>query len=358
MGRSSLAWVLAVFCLAGCPADNNPNVQTSARRHGNPDPTIEQFALQDVPSIESVAHWQNRYAPGLRLTTAHYEIFTTLLEPAMLARSPAFMESVYRAYNNQLPQQAETQTGLRIYLFADRGQWEEFTKDFARDQAETYLRIKAGGYYHNGACVAYDIGPVRTLSVLAHEGWHQFSDKHFKYRLPSWLDEGVAMLFETDNAESGEFQLAPAKNAYRIRALGKTLANDSLIPLRDIIASNPGDVLASDQTEAVMAFYSQSYALVRFLREADSGRRLAAYHRLLADGLRGDWPLDSVSKTIAADRNIQRNTLWNHIVGLVLFEDYVGEDYDQIETEYMAFCRQIVADTLQATEQANSARPR
>jgi hypothetical protein len=81
---------------------------------------------------------------------------------------------------------------------------------------------------------------------------------------------------------------------------------------------------------------------VRFLREADSGRRLDDYNRLLADGLHGDWPLDKVSRNIAVDRNIPRNILWNHIVGLVLFEDYVGDDYEQIEKEYLAFCKQIV----------------
>ncbi|MHC4301048.1 MAG: hypothetical protein ACYS7Y_27560, partial [Planctomycetota bacterium] len=110
----------------------------------------------------------------------------------------------------------------------------------------------------------------------------------------------------------------------------------------DLIASNPGNVLATDQTEAVTAFYSQSYALVRFLQEADSGRRLDAYHRLLADGLHGNWPLDKVSRNIAANRNIPRNILWNHIVGLVLFQDYIGYDCEPIEKEYLAFCRQIV----------------
>lgn len=342
MRRSSLRWAFVIVCLAGCVPDNSDPVQTSACRQEDPAQAIEHLRLQDIPAIESVAQWDNRYGPGLRLTTTHYEIFTTLLEPTILRRCPGFMESVYWAYNSQLAEQIDAQTGLKIYLFADRSQWEEFTREFAGEQAGIFLRIKAGGYYHNGACVAYDIGPARTLSILAHEGWHQFSDKHFKFRLPSWLDEGVAMLFETNDAESGTFQLAPEKNAYRISALGKTLANDRFVPLRDLIASNPGDVLASDQTDAVMAFYSQSYALIRFLREADSGRRLAAYHRLLADGLRGDWPLDSVSRRIAIDRNIPRNILWNHIVGLVLFEDYVGDDYDQIEKEYLAFCRQIV----------------
>ena len=227
-----------------------------------------------------------------------------------------------------------------IYLFADRAQWENFTRTFAGEQAEIFCRIQAGAYYHRNACVAYDIGPDRTFSVLGHEGWHQFNDRHFKFRLPSWLDEGVAMLFEAQSCKDGSFDFRPENNAYRLKALRKTLEADAMIPLEQLIATTPGDVLATDQTEAVMAFYSQSYALARFL---SSGTRLAAYRRLLADGLHGDWPLDEVSRKIAADRSVPRNVLWNHIVGLVLFQEYVGDDFATVEQEYLAFCREITS---------------
>jgi len=299
---------------------------------------------QNLPELESVEVWENEYGPGLKLTTAHYEIFTTLIEPLMLRRIPGFVESAYRAYNRQLPEPVETESKFVIYLFADRRQWEDFTRSFAGEQAEIFCRIRAGAYYHSQTCVAYDIGPERTFSVLGHEGWHQFNDRHFEYRLPSWLDEGVAMLFEAPLCEDGSLHFEPADNAYRLEALKKTLDNGRMMPLEELIATTPGDVLATDQTEAVMALYSQSYALVRFLREAEDGRRLAAYHQLLADGLRGDWLLDEVSRKISTDRTVPRNILWNHIVGLVLFQEYIGADFEPVEQEYLDFCRQLVAD--------------
>ncbi|MHC4566750.1 MAG: hypothetical protein ACYTE3_13460, partial [Planctomycetota bacterium] len=103
--RSLLACAFVIVCLVGCAPDNAPKVRTSAGRQEAPDPAIEQSRLQDIPAIESADQWHNKYGPGLRLTTAHYQIFTTLLEPMMLRRSPGFMESVYRAYNSQLPEQ-------------------------------------------------------------------------------------------------------------------------------------------------------------------------------------------------------------------------------------------------------------
>jgi hypothetical protein len=295
---------------------------------------IEYLRQQNPPGLKAVEVWNNQYGPGLRLTTAHYEIFTTLLEPSILGRCAGFIESAYKAYNLQLPEPIETRNRFIIYLFADRRQWEDFTNNFAGGQAEIFRRIKAGAYCHNGVCVAYDIGSERTFSVLAHEGWHQFSSRHFRFRLPSWLDEGVAMLFETQ----------PAKNAYRLGALKKTMSKNKMLPLSELIVTTPGDVLATDQAEAVMGFYSQSYALIRFLREAGGGERLGDYRRLLADGLRGRWPIDEASRKIAADRNIPRNILWNHRVSMVLFREYIGNDYEPVEKEYLAFCRQIVAD--------------
>ena len=345
--KSTLILIIVIICLAGRQSDRIEAGEAGAERRDVRAEVIEHLRRQNPPDLKAVEVWNNQYGPGLKLTTAHYEIFTTLLEPSMLRQSSGLIESAYKAYNLQLPEPIETRTRFTIYLFADRRQWEDFTNNFTGEQAEIFRRIKAGAYYHNGVCVAYDIGSERTFSVLAHEGWHQFSDKHFKFRPPSWLDEGIAMLFETQAAGDGTFDFDPAKNTYRLNALKKTLSKNKMLPLRDLIATTPGDVLATDQTETVLAFYSQSYALVRFLREAGGGERLGDYRRLLADGLQGDWPLDEVSKKIAADRNISRNILWNHLVSLVLFHEYIGDDYEPVEKEYLAFCRQIVADEPQ-----------
>ena len=345
--KSTLILFIVIVCLSGGKSDRIGAVETGAEQQGVLPGIIEQLQRRNPPALKSVKIWNNQYGPGLKLTTAHYEIFTTLLEPSLLSHSAGFIESAYKAYNRQLPKPFETKIKFIICLFANRRQWEDFTNNFAGEQAEIFRRIKAGAYCHKGACVAYDIGTERTFSVLAHEGWHQFSSRHFKFRLPSWLDEGVAMLFETQAAGNGTYYFDPAKNAYRLNALQKTMSKDKMLPLRNLIATTPGDVLATDQSEAVMGFYSQSYALIRFLRESGGGERLGDYRRLLADGLRGDWPLDEISKKIAADRNIPRNILWNHLVSLVLFQEYIGDDYELVEKEYLAFCRGIVADESQ-----------
>lgn len=338
---TSILSVLIIFA-AGCSDtakitiqdSNTPKINTCAGM-------IEYLRKQNLPTLKSVEVWQNQYGDGLVITTEHYEVYTTLLEPLMLSQVPGFLESAYNGYQDQLPESIETTTKFTVYVFADRQQWDDFTKGFVGLQAPLYLKIKVGAYYLNGACVAYNIGRERTFSVLGHEGWHQFNSRHFRFRLPSWLDEGVAMLFEASRYERGLFYFEPDKNMSRLGSLRKTLLNNRMIPVKELISINPGEaIMASDDT--VTAFYGQSYAMVRFLREEDYGKRLSNYHRLLLGGLEGNWPISETNKRIAMNRNIPLTIGWNRTVGTELFKLYVSDNFDQIEQEYTAFCRKIV----------------
>ncbi|MFA5238437.1 MAG: hypothetical protein WC476_01840 [Phycisphaerae bacterium] len=339
--KLALICILGVVPIVGCLKGQSQTRSSKVQRINTPVGMIDYLQRQNLPALKSVEVWENEYGPGLKLTTAHYEIFTTLLEPLMLSQVPGFVESAYRSYNDQLLKPIETTSKCTIYLFEKRQQWEDFTKVWAGPQAAIYCKIKSGAYYLNGACVAYNIGRERTFSAIGHEGWHQFNSRHFKYRLPSWIDEGIAMLFETSRYEQGLFYFEPGRNMGRLGSLKITMMKDHMIPLRELIAMNPGEALVTSD-DAVMAFYSQSYALVRFLREEGVGKRLGDYHRLLEDGLEGKWPLEEGGRRMAADRNIPVTVRWNRAIGTKLFEYYIGDDFDQIEKEYQAFCRKIV----------------
>jgi hypothetical protein len=340
--KFAIIWIASIFSLAGCFEIASSVSSGGARVIDTPEGMVEHLQGEKLPALKTVEVWENEYGPGLKLTTAHYEIFTTLLEPLMLRQVPDFVESAYWGYQGQLPETIGTSWRFTIYLFATREQWEDFTRTFAGTRAAQFFKIEDGAYYLNGACVAYNIGRERTFAVLGHEGWHQFNNRHFTFRLPSWLDEGIATLFEVHRREKGLYYFEPGRNGYRLGSLKKVLMNGNMIPLRELIAVSPGEVLAADEDDAVSAFYGQSYALVRFLREEDYGKRLRNYHQLLLGGLGGDWPLSATNKRIAADRNIRRTFLWNRTISPLLFKHYIDDDFDQIEKEYIAFCRKIV----------------
>lgn len=333
-----LILILAMAMLSGC---NEQQAMNSTPKISTPRGMAKH--LETLPPVVKVENWDNEYAPGITITTKHYEIKTTMLEPLTLSRVPGYMESAYLAYQQQLPTPIDTQNKFLVYIFGDRDQWEKFTKKFTGDHADMYLKIQKGAYYLNGACVAYNIGRARTFSVLGHEGWHQFNSRHFAYRLPSWLDEGIATLFETTEYKDGFFYFKPAKNASRLGALKRILMTNKAIPLNKLILLNPGEVVAIADIDAVMAFYAQTYALIRFLKEDDYGRHLRQFQSLLLAAREGNWPLNEDLQRIAADRNVPLTTHWNRFVSPRLFEYYI-DDQENIQERYTAFCFKIASN--------------
>ncbi len=296
-----------------------------------------------LPSVRSAERWDSPYGQGLTINTQHYKIHTTLLEPLMLRQIPAFVEAAWRQYESQLPVPVESGEPFVLYIFKDRLQWEQFSKEFTGAQWPMYMKIKKGAYFLNDTCVAYNIGRSRTFSVIGHEGWHQFCHRFFKYRLPSWLDEGIAQLSEQSEFGNGQFVFQPAKNYAKLGALKLTMQGNRMIPLRNLILLNPGEVVLWEQADsAVMAFYAQSYALVRFLREDNYGKRLANYHQMLLGALNGTWPLDAAETKIASDKNAPVTAQWNSYLAQKLFSIYIGQDIEEkIEPEYLRFCAKI-----------------
>lgn len=335
--RLSITFAVSVLLLAGCESPQAGRGRTTPKLA---TPVGMAEYLKDLPAVKKVEPWSDEHLPGITISTEHYDIHTTLLDPLMLRQVPGFVESVYREYQKQLPSPVETKTRLTIYLFGTRQQWEDFTKKFVGRQWQHYLKIRKGAYYLNGSCVAYNIGRKKTFSVIGHEGWHQYNSRHFAYRLPSWLDEGIATLFEICRYDKGRFYFEPHKNGGRLAGLRKTILTKNMISLKELIALNPGYVIKD--TDSVTAFYSQAYALVRFLREDNYGKRLANYQNLLLAALRGNWPLEPQLRKIAADRNIPLTGRFNAFVSSKLFSLYIGEDIEQIEREYIAFCKKAV----------------
>lgn len=327
--------IMAIAAVSGC---DNRAVST-----GNTSVSHDPLsAVKRLPMVKSVETWEDR--DGLIITTEHYTIHTTLKDPLLLRILPTFVESAYEGYQSQLPRRIPTGSTFDIYLFAAREQWEAFTDEFVGEESPIYRQIVKGAYCANGACVAYYIGRNETFSAIGHEGWHQFSSRHFVYRLPSWLDEGIATLFESGSLKDGQWVFDPQMNLSRLGGLKRTMLNNNNIPLRNLVALNPGQVIGGQ--EGTVAFYSQSHALVRFLREDGYGRRLGQYHALLLGGLKGDWPLHKELREITADRNIRLTVDWNAYMGPALFEYYISPDWQQMEQEYLNFCRKITYHVL------------
>ena len=345
LGTALMASII-IYC--GC-TENVPRTHSLSKTDSNQalsglDPAgFLTNHISSEPAVKNISQWENPYGQGLLVETDHYEIYTTLLEPVMLRRVPAFMESAHRAYQKIVNRQVTSPTKMKIYIFAQRKQWELFSETFTGSMWPLYQKIQKGAYYLNGSCVTYNIGMTRTFSALAHEGWHQFSSRHFSYRLPSWLDEGLAMHFETFEKKMGFYEFVPEKNLPRLGGLKLAIRNNSLVTMHSLIGMNPGDVVTGSQEQAVNGYYSQAYALVRFLREYNYGVYREDFDRMLFGGLEGTWPVTNEAANILSDRNIPMSAYWNREFSPKLFEYYFSNDYNYIQKQYMGFCMKLAS---------------
>ncbi|HEX8522542.1 MAG TPA: hypothetical protein VF669_09825 [Tepidisphaeraceae bacterium] len=277
--------------------------------------------------------WQYQSRAGQVLTTPHYLIHTTVKDPQVVQRLPQVMEGAYaeyRVFAGNLPESSEP---MRCYVFGMRDEWADFTQKHTGADAAIYLQITRGGYTVGDWFVSYYVGGDSTYSVAAHEGWHQYVARHFKGRLPPFLEEGTACMFErvlfTGNLPRWDVTINPA----RTLSLRNTIERHKLWPLEKLVAMHAGDVvrLPGDRIEA---FYSQSWAFARFMNEYDKGRYAGVFRQLMRDTAAGD-PNDR-TQSLRKQMN-----LWSPASVKPMLERYLGKDLSAIEAEYNTFIRQV-----------------
>jgi len=222
---------------------------------------------------------------------------------------------------------------MRCFVFAKRAQWVDFTRAQTGNDATIYLQITRGGYTIADWFVSYYVGDSSTYSVTAHEGWHQYVSRHFKGRLPPFLEEGTACMFETVKFTDGLPRWDLSINPNRAQGLRRTFEGRHQWPLEKLVSMHAGDVvrLPGDRIEA---FYSQDWAFARFLWEYNNGQYRPAFKKLLAETAAGS-PYDP-SGTMTRAHN-----LWSPSSVQPMLEHYLGKPLSEIEPEFEKFEHQI-----------------
>ena len=245
-------------------------------------------------------------------------------------------------YRTLAPMVTPTDHRMRCYMFGDRGQWMDFTRQHTGLDSNVYLQITRGGYTIHDWYVAYYIGDVATYSVAAHEGWHQFVARHFKGRLPPFLEEGLACMFEgvqwtNDNLPRFNLSLNPD----RALSLRRVVDANELFPLSKLITLHAGNIVGLPGIR-IEAFYSQNWAFARYLWDGDNGKNRPALEKLLADTAAGTIydPTGSLRLPYLG---------WNPAGVQPLLEHYLGADLPTIEADYLQFVHKVAYDEM--TEQ-------
>ena len=324
----STALLLLLLCAGGC-ASRNTGIS------GPSEPGRVRFEK-----------WSFEGKPATKVVTPHYLIYTTVEDPEIVASVGQLMEGALSQYRRLVPSVPVTDRPMECFLFQSRHQWAAFTKGKTGADAAIYLQINRGGYTVGDWYVAYFIGDVGTLSVAAHEGFHQYVARHFESRLPPFLEEGLACMFE--EVRWGEGRRASggplprwnfARNGSRVHGLRNAVEGARLFSLPELASMHAGQVV--DQSpERIEAFYAQSWAFAKFLWDAEGGRHRPALRRILTDAANGNlYPGDNSRK--------HDGGLWDPESARPLLEHYLGSSLETIDGAFQRYAKRLAAQAYQ-----------
>lgn len=298
-----------------------------------PQRPVQFWQGPDSPAPIAVQNWDSGRQIGQLLQTPHYRIFTTISDPEITRSLAQVMEGASTLYRRILPQIPPSDKPLDCYLFATREQWDSYTQRYAGSDARIYLQIRSGGYTLRDRYVAYYIGRSATFSVAAHEGFHQFVGRHFKGRMPPFLEEGLACCFENISWNGQLPQWDLSNNPPRLASLRNAIQDKRILSLDRLCAMHAGDIVGHD-ADKIDAFYAQAWAFARFLLEADSQRFLPALRVWLAETAAG-----TVRDPSFAHRNVELP--WNRRAVVPMIEHYFQTDIGSLDQAYQAYLRAI-----------------
>jgi hypothetical protein len=282
--------------------------------------------------------WSFEGIPGRIVRTRHFAIYTTDSAPIITDRLPGFMEAALRQYTSSVVPLALPTAALETFIMASRPQWQRLTLQMLGPRARQFNTIERGGFTTGSQAFLFDIGQADTFSIAAHEGWHQFTQRTFLERLPTWAEEGLATHMEGHRWTGQSVTFYPWANTERFDQLRTAAAEGGLLPLPELLAATPETLIARGGTAAV-TYYAQVWALLHFLREGRGGALSPALEKLVREASAG-----RMAGTLAAtygERAGARVLLSRD--GPAIFRAYLGGDLDQADVEYRAFVKAVVS---------------
>lgn len=306
-----------------------------------PLPQLGQWEGPQLLSMSAAENWRYREAMGRRLKTPHYVIYTTIDNEEVVSQLSQTMEGALEQYRKVAPGTARSDVPMECYVFENRPEWEKFTKETTGAYSNIYLQIRRGGYAIGDRFVAWYIGRVATPSVAAHEGWHQYVARHFIGRLPPFVEEGLACMFEDvawrpDGLPAWNLSI----NKVRVQALRKAIETNHLWPLEKVVAMHAGEVV-EENGEKVDAFYAQAWCFAKFLYESENGRFRPNLQQWLAETASGRV-YDPTGTHLRADGP------WNRTAVKPMLEHYLKLDFPTIDRLYQAYIRKVAYDEYAA----------
>ena len=220
------------------------------------------------------------------IDTDHYTIKTDISERVAKNIAKA-MQQLHRAYVKVFrPKNGEAGKKAEVIVFEKKKDFLAYARRVAMKPRHDTLGFFRPRTDTGGEIVTYKRkdGDNATMRTLYHEATHQFvlMMTGVKNPPPLWVNEGLAVYFESSRWHRGKFQTGRIPKA-RLAQLQKALRERDYIHLPDLVARG------RDTFDALC--YAESWSLVYFFVKADKGRysaKFTNYFRALKAGVKHD----------------------------------------------------------------------
>lgn len=301
-------------------------------------PSFVAGAPQRPNVILSEEPWTFGSSRGVMIRTPSYRVFTTVTGDSLRARLPIFLEMAGAQYRSAITPLPSPDTALDTYVMGNHSEWAQVVTQLLGARAPLITTIDRGGFTLQGRSILYELGPRDTFVLLAHEGWHQFSQRTLREPLPIWLDEGLATWFEGHRWVAEVPVFTPRENPERQGALARAARTSSLISLEELVNTTPQHWIAKGG-DWPLTYYAQAWALAHFL--ADSPTRREALAGVLMLSSRGRLRAE-LSRRLG-DR--EAGIAMSRRLGPAVLEAFVDRDLRDLQRAYSEFMVALIAPT-------------
>lgn len=286
------------------------------------------------PPHAVVEPWLENGLSGKRITTEHFDVFTTVLDAQLVTALPWILEAAHDEFEKFIPSAAAPRK-LNTYFFNTRSEWARFCRQRWPSRFDAVRRIHVGGFTAGDTSASFFVDRSTALATLVHEAWHQYAAARFE-GMPAWLHEGMACYFESfELDDGGRARFLTTRNTFRLASLREALALRRWRPLSCVLNAHTGEFLMAGDGHATQQYYAQVWALMVFMNHHPDPAYPKRFDKLLQDIAAG-----TVRSTASAWR-LTGGAGEEMGYGEVVFRAYVHEDPSEMDAALQSFARQL-----------------